>query len=294
MLTGMKWILLRISLKMIFKKYWLLPSIILLLIFVGLPYIASAQNIYDAEHSLKYGRYLESDRKYQQAIQEYERALKYLTTNDNLKLKVINLGVKLMGKEYAISKLESFYPAKELMPLLYVKKYCTLLLMTGQNLKLDTIINTNKLLNDSIKYFYHFNEILLSHKWVELKQNTIPYIDIQKNYKDILTEVKNHKHKSPFVAASMSAIIPGMGKLYTGNSRDGLITMVIIALNTFEAYRGFTKYGTKSVLGWVSGGIALGYYGGGIYGSWKAASKYNNDFNNKIKNETEELLLTDF
>lgn len=279
---------------MIFKKYRFLASVILLLIFVGIPFHASAQNIYDAEHSLKYGRYLESDRKYQQAIQEYERALKYLTTNDNLKLKVINLGVKVLGKEYAISKLESFYPAKELMPLLYAKKYCTLLLIAGQSQKLDTLLITNKFLNDSIKYFYHFNEILINHKWDELKQNTIPYIDIQKNYKDILIEVKHRKYKSPFVAATLSAIIPGMGKLYTGNSRDGLITMVIIALNTFEAYRGFNKYGTSSVLGWISGGMALGYYGGGIYGSWKAASKYNNDFNNKIKNETEELLLTDF
>jgi len=166
--------------------------------------------------------------------------------------------------------------------------------MTGQSQKLDTLLISNKFLNDSLKYFYHFNELLINHKWDELKQNTIPYTDIQKNYKDILTEVKHSKHKSPFVAATMSAIIPGMGKVYTGNSRDGLISMLIIALNTFEAYRGFNKYGTSSVLGWISGGIALGYYGGGIYGSWKAASKYNNDFNNKIKNETEELLLTDF
>ena len=130
---------------MIFKKQRFYPTIIFLLIFVGLPILLSAQNIYDAEHSIKYARYLESDKKYQQALQEYERALKF-NTNDNLKLKVINLGIKTISKEYAISKLDSFYPDKVLMPLLFAKKYCTLLLMTGQNLKLDTVINSNNII----------------------------------------------------------------------------------------------------------------------------------------------------
>jgi hypothetical protein len=85
------------------------------------------------------------------------------------------------------------------------------------------------------------------------------------------------KHKSIFLAGTMSAIIPGTGKLYTGRWKDGLMSLVFVGTSAFQAYRGFEKKGVKSVYGWIMGGLTLGFYFGNIYGSSKSAKNYNSN-----------------
>jgi hypothetical protein len=83
------------------------------------------------------------------------------------------------------------------------------------------------------------------------------------------------RHKSPFLASTLSTIIPGTGKIYCGRWKDGLMSVLFIGATAYQAYRGFDKKGTKSVYGWIMGGMSVGFYFGNIYGSAKAARIFN-------------------
>ena len=83
------------------------------------------------------------------------------------------------------------------------------------------------------------------------------------------------KYKSRFLAGSLSAIIPGMGKVYSGRWKDGIISLLFVAGTGYQAYRAFNDKGIESVYGWIMGSLSLGFYIGNIYGSAKAARLYN-------------------
>jgi TM2 domain-containing membrane protein YozV len=102
---------------------------------------------------------------------------------------------------------------------------------------------------------------------------------------------KEHPRKSPFVAGTLSTILPGAGKVYAGRWKDGLVSLLFVGANAYSAYRGFSSGGIQSPYGWLFGGLSAGFYIGGIYGSQKAARIYNHTLEAKIKSDVYSRLL---
>lgn len=78
--------------------------------------------------------------------------------------------------------------------------------------------------------------------------------------------------KSPVFAASLSALIPGTGRMYTGRWFDGFM-----GLSQFLLYAAITNYANQNdwkVLTAISGGITFIVYGGEIYGAYRTAKYY--------------------
>lgn len=88
----------------------------------------------------------------------------------------------------------------------------------------------------------------------------------------VIDESSAIPQKSPFVAGLLSGIVPGLGKVYTGHTVDGVLSFLTIAGFGYAAYDGFTTDGSSSVRGWVFGSLASGLYLGNIYGSALSAS----------------------
>jgi TM2 domain-containing membrane protein YozV len=84
---------------------------------------------------------------------------------------------------------------------------------------------------------------------------------------------KNMPHKSPTAAGIMSAIIPGSGKIYTGEIGDGITSLIATGLFAYLSYDNFTK--DRNTRGWIFGGIAGFFYAGNIYGTAQSALIYN-------------------
>jgi putative membrane protein insertion efficiency factor len=82
------------------------------------------------------------------------------------------------------------------------------------------------------------------------------------------TELK----KSPLLAASLSALIPGTGRMYGGRWFDGFM-----GLSQFLLYAVATNYAYQNdwkMLTAISGGITFIVYGGEIYGAYRTAKYY--------------------
>lgn len=79
--------------------------------------------------------------------------------------------------------------------------------------------------------------------------------------------------KKPWLAAFYSGLIPGLGKVYTGEWKDGLYACAVVSAFSWLTYRfaekkGFSPYTV------LYGSMAFSFYIGNIYGSWKSAIRH--------------------
>ena len=81
--------------------------------------------------------------------------------------------------------------------------------------------------------------------------------------------------RSPFLAGTLSTIVPGAGRLYTGRLGDALTSLVTVGITGWQAYDGFRRDGISSAKGWTLGTLCGIFYVGNIYGSVISARVYN-------------------
>lgn len=112
-------------------------------------------------------------------------------------------------------------------------------------------------IEDSAKFFELFNE----SESVELLKFYI--------------RKQNLEPKSPALAAILSGVLPGLGKIYTENYGDGITALLVTGLLTFLSIDNFNA--NHDFRGWLFGGLAAYFYAGNIYGSAASADIYNNN-----------------
>jgi len=102
------------------------------------------------------------------------------------------------------------------------------------------------------------------------------------------------KRKSKTLAGLMSAIVPSSGRFYARDYKDAIFSLVFIGGTAFQSYKRFNKSGINSAGGWIYGGISFGFYLGNIWGSVKAADRYNEKNYKKVYDETKNYFSTRF
>ena len=79
----------------------------------------------------------------------------------------------------------------------------------------------------------------------------------------------NPSSKNPYFAGFLSTIIPGLGRVYSGRTMEGLLgmaTMLIIGSSTLK--------NQQSLTGKILGVTTIFIYGSEIYGAWRTAKYY--------------------
>jgi TM2 domain-containing membrane protein YozV len=71
----------------------------------------------------------------------------------------------------------------------------------------------------------------------------------------------------PLLAGTLSAMIPGAGKVYAGRTAEGIYAFILNGLAIWQSIDGFRDDGTSSVKGWTVGAVGLVLYLGNVYGS---------------------------
>jgi len=98
------------------------------------------------------------------------------------------------------------------------------------------------------------------------------------HYKNLL----EYKKKSPFVAGALSALVPGLGKIYAGRIGEGFSAFFVIGslgLVTFENWR---KDGLLDPKTLFFGSILTTYYIGNIWGSVFSVKIEQQEFNDAV------------
>jgi outer membrane protein assembly factor BamD (BamD/ComL family)/TM2 domain-containing membrane protein YozV len=89
----------------------------------------------------------------------------------------------------------------------------------------------------------------------------------------LIDDYQRKSRKSPGLAASLSAVLPGSGYFYAGRPGDGLSAFVINALFVAGLVEAIDQENDGMAV--LAGGFGLPFYVGNIYGSANAARKWN-------------------
>jgi hypothetical protein len=257
----------------------------ILILSIFFPVIISAQenDIFNLENSRKFADYLFDTRQFDLATVEFERVV-FMAPDDSLSiLKLIKAYRNEHKYEVGLKRAFDLLPATSNLSFPFLKELFLLQSHLEQHEENLQMIRDNQMLSEGQRNEMILSALMLNRSWEKgeayftMNQADDPYYSRLGN---LLDERKTLKKKSPYLASGLSVLLPGMGKIYTRDWADGIITLGFVATSAWQAYRGFNEDGIKSIYGWIFGSIGAGFYLGNIYGSFKGARNYNKRIDN--------------
>lgn len=83
--------------------------------------------------------------------------------------------------------------------------------------------------------------------------------------------------RSPWMAGFLSALVPGLGKVYAGKHHEGLAAFTITSMYGIQTAEAYFRQGFKTPVFYFTGLFTLGYYIGNIWGSSLAVKRKNQE-----------------
>lgn len=109
-----------------------------------------------------------------------------------------------------------------------------------------------------------------------------------RNFSSGLEHIDNLPVKSPAIAGSLAAVVPGAGHLYTGRKKGALVAFLLNGAFIWAAVELFDD--EKYVAGGIVTFFELGWYSGNIYSAVSSTHKYNRrvkeEFLQNLKNRS--------
>ena len=246
-----------------------------------------AQDIFDNKHSIEYANHLYSIGDYENAAIEFKAIVRIKNENDSTRNMLIKSycgyhsyrNALMCIQEKNIDSLKSILKVKYYLLLILNNKFKTV----DSLIALDNQISTNAKLNIQI-----YSALLQSKKQEVI--NLVTYCN--KNnlvYQPILRTIQKGKAWKYILA---SAIIPGLGKIIYRQKHDGAFALFTVGMFTTFSARAFFIKGIYSINGWIFGGLALGFYIGNIYGTYKLVTSIPDTLKEQIHQDIENTLLT--
>ncbi len=266
----------------------------LLLLLFGWGSSRAGQDLYDLEHTLRFSDYLMRSRQYALAAQELERASFLAPGNDTIRLELLK--AYRLGGDYqaGIRTIERTYLGRlEGMPAPFGKEYTRDLVLSGDFGRADFFLQGNRGMSLPDRNDFRLSLFLVQRKWEDARGFAAGNPDLNMRLVSLADESADLRYKHGGLALAMSAVIPGSGKFYTRRWKDGLISFVFVVANAYQAYRGFNKNGVESVHGWVFGGLALGFYTGNLYGSYRSARIYNRQLDDALQQKAMDIFRSE-
>ena len=105
----------------------------------------------------------------------------------------------------------------------------------------------------------------------------------------LLARADHRRRRSPWVAGALSAVVPGLGRVYIGRWKDGLMSALLVGLPAGFAAQGFSDAGVRSARGWLLGSLATVLYVGNVYGSAVGAVAADRDADEALRDAADDL-----
>ncbi|MCC7464662.1 MAG: hypothetical protein IT261_00235 [Saprospiraceae bacterium] len=256
----------------------------------------SAQDLYDYAHSRAYARYLLQSRQYTLAAEEYERLIFLRPDNDTLRSDLLRAYRRGNSPEKGLEQWAKWQQESRPKSRLLEIEYSKLLLRGGYPAEARKLANQSNLFDSvQIRRTILYAD-MLEQQWKQagISWAQIPATDKlpkRSEMEKLIKKGQQQKKKNPWVATALSVPVPGLGKVYAGEWKDGVISLLFVGINAWQAARRFDREGLDTFWGWVHGGFALGFYSGNLYGAHKAVRRYNQKKFNQLKHETEAVVF---
>ena len=255
---------------------------------------AWCQNLFDAEHTSQYATHLFQAGEYKLAAEEFERLAFLQPGNEQARYQLVRSHRKAGNPQTALFRLEQYFPADSGLTGRFAGEKARLLILTGQLNGARSLLASPLSLDQREHLSLQVTTELLDSKWkaanglltnTELRGKS-PELE---EFATLTNKALNMKRRSPALAVGLSTVVPGLGKTYSGAWKDGLISLLFVGVTAWQSYRGFNQNGIESAYGWTFASLSFAFYIGNLYGSGKAAQKYNRDQEHNIHHRAEDL-----
>ena len=258
-----------------------------------------SQDLLDYSNSLKYADYLFKTNQFKLAAAEYERIV-FLEPKDTLsKLRLIRSYRYLTEYKTAMNRIEKYFPhSLNELPEELSDEYVRNMLYDNQFQKASWFLQNIKTMDVGVRTEYQLGILIMQYQWTEAShfadENLYVFNKSERldNLNILIKDGLNANYKSPLLAASISTIVPGGGKVYSGQWIDALYSFLIVTTSTWLTYKSYQKNGF-SFNSFIFGSFALSFYSANIYGSIKSSKRYNQKINQSFRSEVEDILLND-
>lgn len=258
-----------------------------------------SQDLLDYSNSLKYADYLFKTNQFKLASSEYERIV-FLEPTDTLsKLKLVRSYRYLTEYQTAINRIEKYFSQSlNKLPEEFSDEYVRSMLYDNQFQKATMFLQSIKNMDIGDRAEYQLGILIMQYQWSEARHFADENLNVFNkgvrldNLNSIIKDGLNANYKSPLLAASISTIVPGGGKVYSGQWTDAIYSFLLVTTSTWLTYRSFQKSGF-SFNSFMIGSFALSFHSANIYGSIKSAKRHNQKINQTFKSEVENILLND-
>jgi hypothetical protein len=254
-----------------------------------------AQDLFDQSHTLQYAKYLMRSGNYEQAGLEYQRLAFMRPENDTFKVELLR--AYRLGKQYdlGIKQYQTWKDGQSSIGQPVQFEFAKVLLIGGHAPDAIAFAGTPGNLSAPTDQQVQLYGYLLQQDWPNARQRYDNWPEStplpgKNSIGPLFQRADGMRYKKPWVAAGLSAVLPGAGKAYTDDWVDGAIALLMVGLNTVQCYRRFDRQGIDSAWGWFHGGFAVGFYVGNVYGAHKAARMYNQRKKHKLQHETERIV----
>lgn len=86
--------------------------------------------------------------------------------------------------------------------------------------------------------------------------------------------------KSPALAAALSAAVPGLGKVYAGQTGPGINSLLVVGALAAVTAENWSRHGMSDWRTLLAGGVCAAFYIGNICGSYMSVSIHNDNIRN--------------
>jgi TM2 domain-containing membrane protein YozV len=234
------------------------------------------QDLFTPPNRLKFGYYLYSENDYLRAAGEFKEYLRNYD-NDTVRLKYALCYFRIGRFAEAADNFKTLFfnsALSEKARLLFYEShffcddYRTFRDLTDKEnyMPMDFRKEVDKL--NSASYF--LDNSFLPDTATLFK----PFDDsVHSKLADFYYKKKYNPQKSITTTVLLSAVIPGAGKIYTGEIGDGVTSLIATVVSAYLAVTNFQN--DHKFRGWLFSGLTAFFYAGNIYGSAASAQIYN-------------------
>lgn len=274
---------------------------LLIILSLSLPFkwtssTAQISDMFDKNNSFRYINYLIKTEKYSEAIAELSELIpKYQIKEDSVYVKLLYLYRKNNTSKIGLTEIDKVYSNYSLFSRELAIQYAINCIKESKFDVLYKLTHEAPYLTLSDKSILVNSMLIVNRKF---KENFLLLDKTQDSccselYNKLVIINKRYEskiYKKPILAAILSSCVPGAGRFYVGEKQNAFNSFAMVSAFSIFSIRGFNHYQLQSVRGWLFGGLAVGFYVGNIYGSYKSAVKYNDQQNDLLKKEIEYVL----
>ncbi|MBN1981111.1 MAG: hypothetical protein JW795_06245, partial [Chitinivibrionales bacterium] len=230
--------------------------------------IAQEDDFYTVDNIVKFATYLYNENEYDRGIGEYLRAVSLCEDRrfkDSLLMRIA-VGYMHIGKPRRVRNYCAIIASNSSDPILADRAGCLAAFSYYTERRYDSLMSFTRTIEPGISdplircrlaaitiasllKQYRWEEAVLQAQSVKKKLPSGICDSVIQTLLICGEKGSAIRLKSPALAAVLSSLLPGSGKVYANRGWDGLFSFLIFSTNVWQSYAGFSKDGLASTRG---------------------------------------------